>query len=249
MLRSTRYFSAHFKRSLLVGGAVAAMALGTFALAAPDSGAATRPMTVPGNTAPQIPAGSARLGTLAAGQKVSVTVTLNLRNQAQLNALLSGQADPSSPYYGRYLSAAQFDARFGPTADQVTQVENALRAAGLTPGQASADRLSIPVTGTAAQVERAFGTTLATYRLPGGRVAFANTSAPQVQDQGHHQGPGADGGAGRPARVRGWRRRAGGDRGSGGGAAGLPGRGQLRVPDVQRVLRPPLRPEPAVQPG
>ena len=93
----------------------------------------------------------------------------------------ASQADPASPYYGRYLSAAQFDAAFGPTADRVTQVETALRAAGLTPGQASADRLSIPVTGTAAQVQRAFGTTLATYRLAGGRVAFANTSAPQVQ--------------------------------------------------------------------
>src|SRR5512146_113786 len=162
MLRSSRYFSAHFKRSLLVGGAVAAMALGTFALVAPDSGAATRPTAVPGSAAPRIPAGAAKLGTLAAGRKVSVTVTLNLRNQAQLNALLNGQADPGSPYYGRYLSAAQFDAWFGPTAEQVQQVANALRAAGLTPGQASADRLSIPVTGTAAQVERAFGTTLAT---------------------------------------------------------------------------------------
>lgn len=181
MLRSSRSISAHFKRSLLAGGAVVAMALGTFALAAPDSGAATRPMAVPGNVAPRIPAGAARLGTLAAGQAVSVEVTLNLRNQAQLNALLSGQADPASPYYGRYLSAAQFDAAFGPTANQVTQVENALRAAGLTPGQASADRLSIPVTGTAAQVQRAFATTLATYRLAGGRVAFANTSAPRVQ--------------------------------------------------------------------
>jgi subtilase family serine protease len=181
MLRSSRSISAHFKRSLLAGGAVVAVALGTFALAAPGSGAAIRPMTVPGSVAPQIPAGAARLGTLAAGQQVSAEVTLNLRNQARLSALLNGQADPASPYYGRYLSTAQFDAAFGPTADQVTQVENALRAAGLTPGQASADRLSIPVTGTAAQVQRAFGTTLATYRLAGGRVAFANTSAPQVQ--------------------------------------------------------------------
>jgi hypothetical protein len=181
MLRSTRYISAHFKRSLLVGGVVAAAALGTFALVAPDSGAATRPMALPGSVTPRVPAGSVKLGTMAAAQKVSVEVTLNLRNQAQLDALLNGQADPSSPYYGHYLSAAQFDAAFGPTADQVTQVGNALRASGLNPGQPSADRLSIPVTGTAAQIQHAFGTTLATYRLKGGRVAYANTSVPQVQ--------------------------------------------------------------------
>jgi hypothetical protein len=181
MLRSTRYISAHFKRSLLVGGAVAAVALGTFALVAPDSGAATRPTTLPGSVAPRLPAGAVKLGTMAAAQKVSVEVTLNLRNQAQLDALLAGQADPGSPYYGHYLSAPQFDAAFGPTADQVTQVENSLRAVGLTPGQVSGDRLSIPVTGTAAQIQHAFGTTLDSYRLKGGRVAYANTSAPQVQ--------------------------------------------------------------------
>jgi subtilase family serine protease len=181
MLGSTRYISAHFKRSLLVCIAVAGVALGTFALVAPDSGAATKPMALPGSVVPHIPAGAARLGAVAAAQQVSVEVTLNLRNQAQLDALLAGQADPASPYYHQYLSAAQFDAAFGPTADQVTQVENSLRAVGLTPGQPSDDRLSIPVTGTAAQVQRAFGTTLASYRLKGGRVAYANTSAPQVQ--------------------------------------------------------------------
>src|SRR5882724_266859 len=114
MLRSTRYISAHFKRSLLAGGAIAAAALGTFALVAPDSGAATRPMALPGSVAPQVPAGSVKLGTMAAAQKVSVEVTLNLRDQAQLDAILNGQADPSSPYYGHHLSAAQFDAAFGP---------------------------------------------------------------------------------------------------------------------------------------
>ncbi|HEY6788998.1 MAG TPA: IPT/TIG domain-containing protein, partial [Trebonia sp.] len=42
------------------------------------------------------------------------------------------------------------------------------------------DHLSIPVTASATQLEKGFGVTLATYREPGGRVAYANTAAPEV---------------------------------------------------------------------
>jgi hypothetical protein len=38
----------------------------------------------------------------------------------------------------------------------------------------------IPVTATAAQLERAFGVSLIDYRLPGGRVAYANATAPKI---------------------------------------------------------------------
>lgn len=51
---------------------------------------------------------------------------------------------------------------------------------GLSPGPVSANRLAIPVTAPASAIERAFGITLGSYRLPGGRKAYANTSAPRV---------------------------------------------------------------------
>lgn len=59
---------------------------------------------------------------------------------------------------------------FGPSLEQVAAVENALRAAGLSPGPVAPDRLSIPVTATAAAVEHAFGVTLDRYRLAGGQL-------------------------------------------------------------------------------
>ena len=105
---------------------------------------------------------------LAASQPLTVDVTLGLNNQAELTALLNGLASPASPYYHDFLTPAEFNAAFGPTTAQVDDVESALRADGLTPGTASQDRLSIPVTATAAQLEHAFGVTLASLP-PAGR--------------------------------------------------------------------------------
>jgi len=111
---------------------------------------------------------------------MAVTVTLTIPDQATLTAFLNGIADPSSPYYQHFLAPGQFGPMFGPSLSQVAAVESALRAAGLSPGAVAPDRLSIPVTATASAVERAFGVTLDRYRLAGGRLGFANTTAPKI---------------------------------------------------------------------
>jgi subtilase family serine protease len=174
---------ARSKRALLATLIVGGTILGTLATASPSTAA---PATASGNpallsaSAAKIPAGATRTGLLPASQTLAVEVTLNVRNQPELNALLAGLADQGSPYYHHYLTPAQFDAAFSPSTAQVQAVEGALRAAGLTPGQASGDHLSIPVTATAAQLDHAFAITLATYRLRGGRVAYASTAAPSI---------------------------------------------------------------------
>jgi len=174
------------KRVLAVPVVVAAAALGVLA-AVPAPGFAasafpggSRSAVLTASAAPKVPAGAVRSGALASGTRLTVEVTLNVRDQSGLSALLAGLADRSSPYFHRFLSPAQFDADFSPTAAQVDAVDAALRAAGLTPGRASADRLSVPVTASAGALEHAFGITLAAYRLRGGRAAYANTTAPKV---------------------------------------------------------------------
>jgi subtilase family serine protease len=132
------------------------------------------------SAAPRLPLGAALLGPVSPGTTMDVTVTLTIPDQAALTAFLNGLADPASPYYQRYLAPGQFGPMFGASLDQVAAVENALRAAGLTPGPAAPDRLSIPVTATAAAIEHAFGVTLDRYRLAGGRLGFANTTAPRL---------------------------------------------------------------------
>jgi subtilase family serine protease len=72
------------------------------------------------------------------------------------------------------VTRTQWEARFSPTAAQVNQARNWLRSQGFTVGQVSKDRLTIAARGTAAQVERAFGTGLGKYRVMGQTVRLAS---------------------------------------------------------------------------
>ena len=168
-------------RCLIAISAAFVAILGALTAATPSAGAAlTPPVPLTASMALRLPAGAVRLGALPPNTKISIEVTLNVRDQAALTAFLGGLTTPASPFYQRFLRPGQFGPMFGPTLAQVAAVENALRSAGLSPGPVSADRLSIPVTATAAAIERAFGMTIDTYRLPGGRQAYAGTTAPKV---------------------------------------------------------------------
>ena len=169
------------KRFLIAFVTVFISLLGVLAGAAPSEAARpASPVPLAGSVAPPLPAGAIRLGALSPGTKISIEVTLNIPDQAALTAFLNGLADPQSPFYQHFLLPGQFGPRFGPSLTQVAAVEDALRSAGLSPGQVSPNRLSIPVTAPASVIEHAFGLTLDSYRLPNGRAAYANTTAPKV---------------------------------------------------------------------
>ena len=158
--------------------AVAGLMTGT----APSEAAAARGIPVPltASIAPSLPSGAVRLGSLAPGRKLTIEVALNVAHQAALNAFLNGLNDPRSPFYQQFLRPGQFGPRFGPSLAQVAAVSDALRSAGLSPGPVSANRLSIPVTASVAAIEHAFGISLNQYRMPGGRLAYANSAAPEL---------------------------------------------------------------------
>jgi subtilase family serine protease len=169
-----------FRVPIVVAGVFIALSGALFAAAPSQAARAAPPVALTASAAPPVPRGAVRLGTLPAGTRLSLDVALNLPDQARLTAFLGGLQDPRSPFYQRFLRPGQFGPRFGPSLAQVASVENALRAAGLSPGPVSANRLSIPVTATAAAVEHAFGVTLDRYRLPGGADAYAAAAAPRL---------------------------------------------------------------------
>lgn len=168
------------KRSLIAILAACAAVLGVLTSAAPSRAGLSPLVALAASRAPGLPAGTVRLGALPPAAKISFEVTLNVPDQAALTAFLAGLNDPASPFFQRFLRPGQFGPMFGASLAQVTAVRDALRSAGLSPGQVSADRLSIPVTATASAIDRAFRITLDGYRLPGGREAFANTAAPAI---------------------------------------------------------------------
>ncbi|GAA1985666.1 S53 family peptidase [Kitasatospora viridis] len=122
---------------------------------------------------------SARTGNVAADQPISVAVNLAQRDTAGLDTFLAQVTDPASAQYQHYLTVSQFADRFGASPEAVAKVTGYLKAQGLQVGEVTANRLTVEASGTAAQVQRAFGTSLATYRDgKDGHGYYANTSAP-----------------------------------------------------------------------
>jgi Pro-kumamolisin, activation domain/Bacterial Ig-like domain (group 3) len=136
--------------------------------------------TTPVGSAPSLPAGSVPIGPVPSTQTVSIDIGLKPRNQDDLTTFIAAVSDPNSPQYRQYLGKGQFAARFGPTAQTIDDVRAYLGAQGFTVGPVSADGLTIPAKGTAAQVEAALSTQLEKYRLADGSTAFANVEAPSL---------------------------------------------------------------------
>jgi microcompartment protein CcmL/EutN len=105
-------------------------------------------------------------GQLADDTQLHVSVVLQLRNQAALTNLLQRLYDPSSPDYRHFLTVEQFTDQFGPTEEDYAAVAGYLQSHGLKVESAPANRLIVPVSGSAAQVNAAFNVQMNTYQHP-----------------------------------------------------------------------------------
>ncbi len=110
---------------------------------------------------------------------VDFLVVLGWRDPAAVASFASSVSDPTSASYGRYLSAAEFRARFSPSFADVDAVRGWLTHAGLHVDSTPASRLWVAASGRADNVERALGTGLALYRTSG-RVRRAPTQDPRI---------------------------------------------------------------------
>lgn len=93
-------------------------------------------------------------------QSVSVRFNLTEGQTAALDALLSDQQNPASARYHQWLSPEQYAAKFGLSSADLTSVTSYLRAQGLTVTTVARSHSFVTVSGAAAQVDHAFGTTL-----------------------------------------------------------------------------------------
>jgi subtilase family serine protease len=118
-------------------------------------------------------------GSVPASQTVTVGVFLSNPNQAAEDAYAKQLYDPSSPNYGNYLDPDTFNSEFGVPAANLQAAEAWLQGAGLTVTPVESATDYVLASGSAAQVEAAFGTPLNTYTAAG-RSFYANTTAPTV---------------------------------------------------------------------
>ncbi len=102
---------------------------------------------------------------------------LRLRDRAGLDRLITAQATRGSADYERWLTPAQFAARFSPTAQTVRAATDWARSAGLTVEAVSPNRTIVSLVGTRALLNRALHVQLRTVRVGGVTYVTPNRSA------------------------------------------------------------------------
>jgi xanthomonalisin len=113
--------------------------------------------------------GDTVIGPMSLAESVRVSVSLQLRNQAQLRAFI---ANPNHPN----LTPAKFTAQYGPSEADANAVANWLTQHGFSAVGISSNRLLVSATAPAATVQSAFHTSLVRVHTHDGRNAYANAS-------------------------------------------------------------------------
>ncbi len=112
----------------------------------------------------------ALLGRTSASRRLEISAVLPLRNRAAVNRLIESHT---------ILSHAQVLARFSPTSSSARTVAHYLTEHGFKDVTISGNRLLVSGKATVAQADRAFNTTIDSYRL-NGRTVYANVRPARV---------------------------------------------------------------------
>lgn len=161
------------RRMAVLAPACAGVAAAIAIAAAPA--AASQPVVQLRGSSPQAAATAPRVGSVASNSRIDFQVDLKLANQAGAAALAQAVSTPGNALYRHFLTPSQWEARFSPSISTVDTVSAFLKSSGFTVGSASADRMEIPASGTAHEVEQVFGTSLGYYRVHGNTVRLASS--------------------------------------------------------------------------
>ncbi len=178
-MRSSSARRAIARRALVTLGA-AVLTVPLIANAAFSAPVSAR--SVVSGSAPAWATPSRAVGTPSATSRISFNVVLPLRDAKGAENLAAAVSNPRSASYGKYLSAAAFNAKYAPTAASVAKVEAYLKSVGINVSGVAAGNRWIVASGTVKQINAAFGTTLRNYkyngktlRAPSGNLTVASS--------------------------------------------------------------------------
>jgi len=140
-----------------------------------------RRITLSGNVHPLARAEFDR-GAVAESQPINRILLLLKRSDEQEVALQDALAklqDKSSPTFHQWLTPEQFGAQFGPADADIQVVTDWLTRQGFTVGKIYSGKAVIEISGSAGQVQRAFGTAIHNFQV-NGKTYSANASDPQI---------------------------------------------------------------------
>jgi len=165
-------YSARFRTSAF---AVAALPVAGFLIAAANPSAPAAAV-LPGSK-PSWAAPSADRGATPAGSQFDLRVYLAGQDPAGLAAYAKSVSDPNSSSYQQYMTPAQVNQAFGATHEQISAITSWLTGAGLKVTGTTNEYIAVH--GTAAQAQRAFGTSFHQY-ADGGSTKRAPSSDAKI---------------------------------------------------------------------
>jgi kumamolisin len=110
---------------------------------------------------------------------LTIVVGLKLHNESEFTDLLNRLYDANSADYHRWITPADFLAKFSPIQSDVDAVRQHLESHGLTIKRVSDNRVLVEATGTVAQIEEAFAININAYKL-GAETHYSNDRNPSV---------------------------------------------------------------------
>lgn len=155
--------------AVLAGACAQANAAGALQTARISAEVSSSQLTqLPGSQLPlaQAKYESGRLAAATKLQGISIYFSRTQKQQADLDALLAAQQNPSSPQYHQWLSPEQYAARFGMADSDLAKVQTWLEQQGFAVDSISRGKDMIRFSGTVRQVEAAFATEMHNFTLP-----------------------------------------------------------------------------------
>ncbi|GAB2481116.1 S53 family peptidase [Jatrophihabitans fulvus] len=158
------------KRGITAGMVAVTTALVTSVTATGDASAAASPQAVP-HTKPAWTAHARSLGHASDSARVHARVYLAPRGGLDaVKQVATAVSTKGNAQYHRFLSSAQYHARFDPTGATVSKVSSYLRDSGLKVGAVGGNNRYVTVTGSAKAARKAFGAQLDRFRHDGRTV-------------------------------------------------------------------------------
>jgi len=112
------------------------------------------------------------VGRLPATQSLNFDIVLPLRDRAGLQSFLRQQYDPASLFYGQFLTPQEVTERFGPSQEDWDALVAFAKASGFEIVGGTRDSRDLWLTGTAANIEKAFHVILGVYKDPSEERTF-----------------------------------------------------------------------------
>ncbi len=130
----------------------------------------------------QAPAGVA-VSALDDAAPMRVILSLPLRDPDGAQRFADAVSNPASPLYGKYLTPAEFGARFGADAGTYEYLRNWATSLGFTVADATSSHTTLSLSGTAHQFAGLFGTRFGTFHTPAngdGQVTLTTPHLPAI---------------------------------------------------------------------